>query len=360
MAKLKTLTTVGALFGIMTFAAHTGAEGDLVPVATLKPALSMDKPVLTPVGGKLIFSDDPEPFTRPGAFYRDSAEGEFRVFWHHQNQGDSEATVAVAVTNTSQETVKLFSKGQGVSTSLYVTEAGQLSLAEFLKTYGRTKSLALLAPGESYFLDAPTGAGQTTSGLAQFEARTQRGNSPAEVQVTVLNYETKPDHPEEAPVLPARGPQVRGTFPHFDRIGTLTYHTSMGNAYLPIDSAASGKWKDDMPGEYEKGWNAVDGKEVINNGNYGVLYHWTFDYINDDGGPKTIKMYLNPPGGSGNYTLQWKNEILNSGWLSYVNAWNFKTFTLGAGEREIKVQTSLVGGSAGAQNLYFTNEPRNG
>ncbi|MBB6729617.1 hypothetical protein [Cohnella zeiphila] len=357
MVKLKTLSIV-ALLGVMTFAAAASAEGEVVPVAGLKPALKLDKPVLTATGGKLIFSDDPEPFTQPGAFYRDAAEGDFRVFWHHQNQGDLDLTVAVAITNTSSQTVKLFSKGQGVSTSVYVTEAGQLSLAGFLKTYGTTKQLARLDPGESYFLDAPTGPGLTTSGLAQFKAVTQHGNAPAQVEVTVLNYDAKPDHPEQIPVLPARGPQVRGTFPHFDRTGTITYHTSMGNAFLPIDSAASGKWKDDMPGEYETGWNAVDGKEVINNGNYGILYHWTFDYINDDLGAKTINMYMNPPGGSGNYTLQWKNEILSSGWLTYTDAWNFKSFTLGSGEREIKIQTSLVGGSAGAQNIYFSNQHR--
>lgn len=356
MIKLKALSIVAAV-GVMTGMTAASAEGTVVPVADLKPALKLVKPVLTPVGGKLIFSDDPEPFTGPGAFYRDAAEGEFRVFWHHQNQGVLPSTVAVAITNASRETVRLLSKGQGVATSQYVTEAGQNSLAAFLKTYGRTKPVARLAPGESYYLDAPTGPGMTTSGLAQFYAATQRGNAPAEVQVTVLNYAEKPEHPEQVEVLPARGPQVRGTFPHFDRLGTLTYHTSMGNAYLPIDSAASGQWKDDMPGEYEIGWNAVDGKEVVNNGNYGVLYHWTFDYINDDLGPKTINMYLNPPGGYGNYTLQWKHEILNSGWLKFTDAWNFKNFTLGAGEREIKVRTSLVGGSAGAQNLYFTNEP---
>lgn len=357
MPKLKMLA-IAASLGVLTYAVSASAEGTVVPVATLKPALSMEKPVLTPVGGKLIFSDDPEPFDRPGAFYRDAAEGDFRVFWHHQNQSDREWTVAVAITNLSPNTVKLFSKGQGVKTSVYVTEAGQLALVDFLQTYGSTKLLARLAPGESYFLEAPTGPGQTTSGIAQYEAVTQRGNDPAQVLVTVLNYDAKPEHPEQTAVLPARGPQVRGTFPHYDRVGTITYHTSMGNAFLPVDSAAAGPWKDDMPGEYETGWDAVDGKEVIDNGNYGVLYHWTIDYINDDHRPKTIRMYLNPPGGSGNYTLQWKNQILSSAWLSYPDAWNFATFTLGANEREIRAQMSLVGGSAGAQNLYFTNESR--
>jgi len=157
-------------------------------------------------------------------------------------------------------------------------------------------------------------------------------------------------------ILPEEGGQlVRGTFPHFDRIGTITYNTSMGNAVRSVDSDAYGQWQDDMPGEYEIGWDAVDGKEVINNGNYGVLYHWTMEFINDAHNPRTINMYLTPSGGYGSYVLQWKQAVHESGWLSYMDAWNFKSFNLGANGRTLKAQMSLVGGSSGPQTLYFTN-----
>jgi hypothetical protein len=345
------------------------AAQTIVPASSLEPAQLIEKPVLTPAGGKLIFSDTPETFDKAGAFYRDSAEGEFRVFWHHQNAAENTLTVSVAITNESSEPIILFSKGSGVATSVYVSYAGQLALVDFMKTYGQNKYLAALKPGESYYVDAPTAKDLTTSGIAQFEVvkhnqsgqnegqNSDGGNGPAQVKVTVLAYDTKPEHPEQVPVLPEQGGQlVRGTFAHFDRLGTITYNTEMGNVDWPVDSAAYGEWMDTMPGEYESGWDAVDGKTVINNGNYGVFYHWNMKFVNDTNKPKTMKMYLTPSGGYGNYTLQWGNNILESPWMSYLNAWNFSTFSLGAKEKTIKTLMSLTGGSTGPQKLYFTNE----
>jgi hypothetical protein len=355
---------------VMVIGVNTAYAAEaIVPASSLEPAQQIEKPVLTPAGGKLIFSDTPETFDKAGAFYRDSAEGEFRVFWHHQNAAENTMTVSVAITNESSSPVMLFSKGSGVATSVYVSYAGQLALADFMRTYGQKKYLATLKPGESYYVDAPTAKDLTTSGIAQFVAVKQDqqgqnegqnsdgGNGPAQVKVTVLAYDTKPEHPEQVPVLPEQGGElVRGTFAHFDRFGTITYNTEMGNAYKTVDSAAYGQWMDTMPGEYEEGWDAVDGKTVINNGNYGVLYHWNMEFVNDTNKPKTVKMYLTPSGGYGNYTLQWGNAILESPWMSYLQAWNFSTFTLGAKERSIKSLMSLTGGSAGPQKLYFTNE----
>ncbi|WP_274363140.1 hypothetical protein [Paenibacillus thermotolerans] len=359
MFKRKTFFTMALIVSLLG-ASIASAAGEVIPVSSLQPAVTIEKPTLTPVGGKLIFSDTPEMFSETGAFYRDSAEGEFRVFWHHQNVSeDTTHTVSAAVTNLSSEEVMLFSKGSGVGTSIYVNYAGQLALRAFMKTYGTTKYLATLSPGESYFVEAATDPGLTTSGIAQFNAVTKNGNNPAEVTVTVLGYETKPEHPEQVPILPEEGGQlVRGTFPHFDRIGTITYRTSMGNAVRPVDSAAYGQWQDDMPGEYEVGWDAVDGKPVINNGNYGVIYHWTMDFVNDAHNPRTINMYLTPSGGWGSYVLQWNQEVHESGWLSYMDAWNFNSFTLGANGGTIKAKMSLVGGSSGPQTLYFTNKER--
>jgi hypothetical protein len=345
---------------VMVIGVNTAYAAEIIePAASLEPSQLIEKPVLTPAGGKLIFSDTPETFDKPGAFYRDTAEGEFRVFWHHQNAAINTLTVSVAITNESSAPIKLYSKGSGVSTSVYVSYAGQLALADFMRTYGQKTYLVTLQPGESYYVDAPTAKDITTSGIAQFEAvkLDQQEKGPAQVNVTVLAYDTKPEHPEQVPVLPEQGGQlVRGTFAHFDRYGSITYNTDMGNAYRPVDSAAYGQWMDTMPGEYEEGWDAVDGKTVINNGNYGVLYHWNMEFVNDTQHPKTVKMYLTPSGGYGNYTLQWNKDILESPWMSYLQAWNFNSFTLGAKEKTIKSLMSLTGGSAGPQKLFFTNE----
>ena len=329
----------------------------IVPIEELRPATPMAKPTLTPTGGKLIFSDSPETFSETGAFYRDTAEGEFRVFWHHQNTSNRTMTVAVAVTNESDETVLLYSKGSGVGTNIYVDVAGQLALKEFMRTLGTKKMLAILRPGEHYFIESPTGAMQTTDGIAQFEAVRQRGHKPATVTVTVLGYDEKPEHPERMHILPMTDYTVRGTFPHFDRLGIIEYDPAMGNVYLSIDSAATGPWKNDMPGEYEEGWSAVDNMPVINNGNYGVLYQWTVNITNSQKTPQQVNVWLHPSGGFGHYTLKWKNQIHNSGYLDYTRAWNFETVNIGAKGGTYSMWTSLTGGSFGPQTIYFTSEP---
>ena len=155
--------------------------GEKVPIEQLRPAAKIptESVVLTPVGGELIFSDSPETFNQSGAFYRDWADGEFRVFWHHQNVSDRTMTVAVAFTNESDERIMLYSKGGGVGTSIYPDIAGLWGMNDFLRTRGSTKMLAILEPGEHYWIESPTGAGLTTSGIAQFNAVTQRGHHPA-------------------------------------------------------------------------------------------------------------------------------------------------------------------------------------
>jgi len=329
----------------------------IVPIEQLKPATALPKPTLTAAGGPLIFSDSPEMFNEPGAFYRDVAEGEFRVFWHHQNTSNRKMTVAVAFTNESDEAIRLYAKGSGIGTNLYVDIAGQRAMQDFMATLGTKELLAVLEPGDHYFIETPTGAQQTTDGIAQFEAVRKRGHKPASVTVTVLAYDVRPEHPEQMRILPLEENVVRGTFPHFDRIGTIEYDPAMGNVFLAIDAAAAGQWKNDMPGEYEEGWSAVDNAPVINNGNYGVLYHWTVNITNSQKTPQQVNVWLHPSGGFGHYTLKWKNQIHNSGYLDYTRAWNFETVNIGAKGGTYSMWTSLTGGSFGPQTIYFTSEP---
>src|SRR5690349_1706838 len=109
--KKKLVLNVLLAFGIAgagtAFAAQT-----TVPISSLQPAIPLEKPALTGVGGKLVLSDSPETFTEAGAFYRDRLEGEFRVFWHHQNAASETLSVGVAVTNESAETVNLYTRGR--------------------------------------------------------------------------------------------------------------------------------------------------------------------------------------------------------------------------------------------------------
>lgn len=356
MLKRKLVVSIALSLGL-TGASTVFAAQTTVPISQLKPAVHLEKPQLTGAGGKLILSDSPETFSAPGGFYRDQVEGEFRVFWHHQNAAQKTVTVGVAVTNTSAEPVQLFTKGSGIGTNLYVSVAGQTALADFMRTQKTTALAATLAPGESYYVTAPTDNDITNSGIVQFAASTLHGNKPAQVTVTVLSYDAKPEHPEQIAILPPDS-LTRGTFPHFDRIGLIHYDTSLGNAYLPVDSAAYGQWSDSMPGEYEEGWDAVDGKTVINNGNYGVMYHFATEIVNSYHEPRDMNLYLNPSGGYGHYVVEWKKQVFESDYLGWENAWLIDNFKLSPNGGTYTSEMSLTGGAAGPQVIYFTNQPK--
>ncbi|TJY44524.1 hypothetical protein E5161_03875 [Cohnella pontilimi] len=349
---LLSLAMAVGLFGAGTaFAAQ-----ETVPISSLQPAVQLEKPQLYGVGGKLIFSDSPETFATPGGLYRGVADGEFRVFWHHQNASDTTFEIGAAITNTSSQTVRLYTKGRGVGTNYYVDVAGQDALVQFLNTQNTKVLVAELAPGQSYYITAPTPKDITNSGIVQFVASDKSGK-PAQVTVTTLAYESKPKNPEKIAILPSDD-HGRGTFPHFDRIGVIQYDTAQGNAYISVDAAAYGPWQDDMPGEYENGWSAVDNAPVINNGNYGVMYHFAVHVTNSHSDPRQVGVYLNPAGGYGHFALLWNKQLFQSDYLNYEQAWHITDFKVNPHGGLYSSQMSLTGGSAGPQVIYFTNQRR--
>ncbi|ASS68387.2 MULTISPECIES: hypothetical protein [unclassified Paenibacillus] len=326
-----------------------------VPIESLKPAQAMEKPVLTPTGGQLILSDSPEMPTAPGAYYRDVVTGSFRVFYHHLNNTGAPLQIGAAVTNTSGYTVKLYEEGSGAGVDYYPDVAGQIALAAFLKDRGSKRPVAVLKPGESYWRTAEVPATHTLSGFLQLRAESASGGA-APVTVTTLGYAMRPADPLAEPVLPPDR-HIRGTFPHYDRTGTLVYKTSAGNSLLRVDSSPSGQWADFMPGEYEQGVDATSGAAVLNPGNYGVIYDMSVEIENDSDERRTVGVYLNPSGGSGHYTIGWGGKLLNSGFLNYTMAWQLSEFNVGRKGKTVPSRLSLTGGSAGPQTLYFTSRP---
>lgn len=351
------------MFGLAVIFSITGtgtvaAERVTVPIETLKPAVHLDKPILKLTGGPLILSDSPETYEEEGAFYRDQVKGEFGVFWHHQYGGSGSSHVGVAVTNQSGEAVKLYVKGAGNAVNIYPDVAGEEAMISFINSEKQRKYLKTLSPGESCVWDTEVPSTYTNSGIAQYQAYTKAGHQPAKVTVTTFNYkQNRPVKPEVLPIL-AGDSHERGTFPHFDRVGTISYPFSLGNAYISISSSPSGQWNDSLPGEYEEGIDATTGQKVINNGNYGVFYRFRLAMVNDLRQFRQVTVYDNPAGGFGHFVIKWKNQLLRSGFLSYKDAWLLDRFSVGSGGRTIKTDLSLPGGAFGPSVLYFTNEPK--
>lgn len=350
----KWLLILGVTSSLLLSSANAFAQGELVPIETLKPGAPMEKPVLTPTGGPLILSDSPESPKTEGAYYRDEVSGQFRIFWHHANMTGAPLNIAVAVTNPTDNPVQLYTEAQGIGVDYYPDIAGQTALRGFLDSRSDRKPVAKLQPGDTYYLEAEAPPTYTVSGIVQMRALTKRGKDDAVVIVTTLGYVNKPDHPEEESILPG-DVHVRGTFPHFDRTGMLTYNTSAGNSLIRISSAASGPFSDTMLGEYETGYSAVDGKDVVNNGNYGVTYNLSVVINNESGSKKRISVYDNPSGGAGHYVVEWAGLILQSPYVNYTKAWNIADFRVNKHGKTIASNFSLTGGAAGPQTIYFTN-----
>ncbi|QUG40123.1 hypothetical protein KD050_12445 [Psychrobacillus sp. INOP01] len=354
--KMKSALVLGTVLLAFLLPNQSFANENYVPIETLKPAVHLEKPELKQTGGKLILSDSPETYSDNGAFYRDTATGEFRVFWHHQNVSGENRNVSLALTNTSDEPVMLYSKGVGASVSIYPDVAGKEALVQFLEEKAKKKYIKTLQPGESYYLETNADDGETVSGIAQYVVYTKHSHQQATVTATTLNYVERPTDPLSVEILPPDS-HVRGSFPHFDREGILTYDTALGNAYVRLSSAASGQWSDKLPGEYEEGISVVDGnKPVINNGNYGVLYNLDVKVENSLQSPQQLSIYDNPAGGFGHFAMQWNGKLKTTGFLSYVNAWKFASEKIGANGNQYDFVTSLPGGASGPSVIYFVPE----
>jgi hypothetical protein len=116
-----------------------------------------------------------------------------------------------------------------------------------------------------------------------------------------------------------------------------------------------------LPGEYELGFDMVDGrKSVYNDGNYGVLY--TLSILVDNQVPfseSPFAFLMRPTGGSGAFVMSVDGEILLSPYANSPSAWWFGQCTAPERGASIDLQTGLTGGSSGPQQLLFAPGFRN-
>ncbi len=364
-------------------------------------------------GGALLLSDDPEYITAsdplPGALYRDTVAGAFRVFYHHDNATGTGApiNVAVAVTNPGPQAVLLYERGHGQGLSPYPDVAGQSAVLGFLQTRQQVTFLAALAAGQSFYVSPQAvPPAQIGSGLEEFVALTPpaaaaapgtlppplpaaaadalvahpfsgrprgtgtptlpAGFTPAPVTVTTVAYTgTAPGAPAALPVLPLspagaklmqNGLLSRGTFPHYDRFGNLALTVSQGVQSLAVDTSPPGyTYSNAMPGEYEVGVDAVDhGATGYDSGNYGVLYNFRAVLTNDTEPAKVpVGLLMRPTGGFGHYALQVGSQVAVSPFLSYRSYWLFDEVQLLGARTRTEIDATLPGGSYGPQALYF-------
>lgn len=370
--------------------AQQATLGGVVPITSLGARTPIPLPVLTPEGGPLIFSDAPEilndTMDLPGAMYRDQVEGEFRVFYHHQNKTSGKLNIGVALTNTTDQSELLFAIGQGRGLSVFPDLAGQAALSGFLGSHQAVSFLASLPSGQTYWSVQSVPVGDTASAILQyalitlpdgaemtavplallqdlnpapFNADGEFVNEPAlpagfgygGATVTTLAYSGQaPSDPTTVPILAAPRP-TRGTFPHFDRFGSFAISTARGLQVLGVDTALAQA----MPGEYEKGVDAVDGGvKIYDVGNYGVLYNFRILVKNSvPDHPTPFGLLMWPSGGFGHYVMLTDGNLALSPFVKYTSAWWFDELRLEGVPTVIDLETSLTGGSYGPQRLLF-------
>lgn len=237
-------------------------------------------------GPKLLFSDSPEMVYETGILYRDTLQGEGRLFFHHVNGTSKLKKLAIIVKNNGLRPVNFTVTRSGIDGPSHDYQAvGKKSQEYYFDEqkpqyytlgFGRT---AELLSGEGTLVTTD----KLLTGTIDF-------TSDRPVEVTVLMCEPRADielFAELAQILPQDEHPLRGTFAKSDlKIKVHTIDTKAGENHALVMA-------DSTTGEYLRGTDATTGLPAENYGNYGVVYNVDYKLKGD----KPYELWLNPWGG---------------------------------------------------------------
>ncbi len=282
-------------------------------------------------GPVLLFSDSPEVVYEDGILYKDTVEGEGRVFFHHVNGSKNYKKLAVLMRPLDGiTTVTWGCRGIGDPDRSYYASAikGQQRYFDEYKEYwekARKHSLktkkktasgkrvaAKEAPDHSFYGSVPDLPLTTLSKGEYLEILSRQRNmghagtrlkpkqlltgmfdfyAARPVEITIMMCDPGEDidsFSRSAALLPMDEHPLRGTYRNAD----LTYI---------IKEPIQMKWfqskalclagSDDT--EFLKGIDGISGTQTENYGNYGVVYHIRYSVA----GEKPVKLGINPWGG---------------------------------------------------------------
>ncbi|HCB92328.1 MAG TPA: copper amine oxidase [Selenomonas sp.] len=239
-------------------------------------------------GGTLLFSDSPEYVHEDGILYSDTVSGDARILYYHLNNTDKPKKVAVVLENVSgkQNEVKITRGGMGDPSNDYL-KVGKSTQAEYFKT--KLDASIRMEPWSEQLLQDEMDRvvlepGELIYGVYDFSTK-----NPVKVSVIMYPASANPvSFLHRASVLPKDEQRLRGTFKGMNRTlsSKKSYDPSKdGVVYFPIG--------DDEHDLFLKGIDATDGSQVVNYGNYGVLYNINIPTK----GKKKTSYYLSPRGG---------------------------------------------------------------
>jgi hypothetical protein len=237
------------------------------PIAADALELPEYKAAFTSGGGKLLLSDSPEMVPEDGILYQDKVEGDVRLFFYHVNATKTAKQLAVVLENSGPKAARVVISRYGLGGPGYNWMA-----------VGKEAMTNYLTGGEKYRLSVPSGGSVSLSaeigdyavlpnmlinGIYDFTA-----DQPVTVKVMMVPLiADSREFARKAKVLEADEVHLRGTFSGANRVVVPI------KAYDPLTiGAVAMTLADNKVDGFLKGVDATDGSQVVNYGNYGVVY----------------------------------------------------------------------------------------
>lgn len=279
---LKLVLTAIILAGLSGQVAAAG------PIAADALSLPEFKAVFTSGGGKLLLSDSPEMVPEDGILYQDRVEGDIRLFFYHVNATKTAKQMTVVLENNGPKAANVAVSQYGLGGPGYDWMAvGKEAMTAYLT--GGEKYRLRISPGGSVLLSTDIGdiamlPNMLINGIYDFSV-----DQPVTVKVMMqpLTADSR-EFARKAKVLEADEVHLRGTFSGANRLVVPL------KAYDPlVHGAVALTLADNKVDGYLKGMDATDGSQVVNYGNYGVVYR----VVLSSKGKVRFGCYLTPAGG---------------------------------------------------------------
>jgi hypothetical protein len=218
-------------------------------------------------GAKLLMSNSPESVKQKGILYRDVVQGAGRILYHHRNMIEDESEdkrLVIMIENKHDKAITVTKRREGTKGPTHdILYAGALVLKDHLNK-DFYEDITIQAGQKKYLFD--TGArkwhkGDTVSGMIDFYS-----NEEVEVTIAMVSGDTQIAEVSAFPILPRDGIHSRGSFENADRYYTLDIDND--KPYRIMLGKPDGEMEPWM-----QGYDALTGQEVMNKGNYGMLYH---------------------------------------------------------------------------------------
>jgi hypothetical protein len=210
----------------------------------------------------LLVSDSPEDINEFGILYRDTINGKTRLYADHMNGTKDKVRFTIQVRNSSSQPVTLKTTNKGeVTPSVYANLIGHVASVEFMLHEPSTIAPLVIQPGQT-LVYAQMPDLYPTQGVNLFYDVESDG--PLEIAFVAGPANPLPLNPFEVYKPLAFNGHVRGTFPVSDKTWNVDLTSFTTPSLLTI-----GDGKEDT---YVKGYDTQLQMEVVNMGNYGMIY----------------------------------------------------------------------------------------